>query len=150
MITVVPPREPYLSDPLLLRALMLYREGRGVTDAAKLGISRVVDNRCALAPLQGFKASPTDNILHPGAFSSFNQGNSQSILYPVQLNSDGSPNAEWPAWMRCLAVAQSDEADPTGGAVFYYSAPLTAPPAPAVSASIAASKSDMMRGCGRK
>ena len=86
---------------------------------AKLGVVWTIKNRCSMAPAQGFQLSTTDNILHPGAFSSFNQGDPNSVKYP---------NPGDPGWRDSLAAAQSDSADPTVGRVFYYSAPLSAPP----------------------
>jgi spore germination cell wall hydrolase CwlJ-like protein len=109
----------YVSDPTLLLALCVWREARGEPSAAKLGVAWVVRNRCAMAPAQGFKPDVAGNVLKPWAFSSFMTGDPNSRLYP-------GPNDR--AWRDSLAAAQSDDPDPTGGAVFYYSAPVTEPP----------------------
>jgi spore germination cell wall hydrolase CwlJ-like protein len=119
MIEVVPPYEPYISNPLLLLALCIWRESRGEIFDAKLGVAWTVRNRCNMAPAQGFKISTTDNILHPGAFSSFNRYDPNSIKYPVWDD---------PSWIDSQKAAQSVEADPTVGSVFYFSAPLKQPP----------------------
>lgn len=116
---VLPPREPYLSDPVQLLALCIWREARGESAAAKLGVAWTIRNRCALAPAQGFKHDVAGNILHPWAFSSFMEGDPNSTKYPA---------ADDQCWLDSLSVARSIDTDPTLGAVFYFSPPLTAPP----------------------
>ena len=119
MITVVPPELPYISDPTLLLALCIWREARGEPSVAKLGVAWTVKNRCAIAPAQGFKATPLGNILKPGAFSSFSEGDPNATKYPMMAD---------PSWADSLLAARSLEADPTMGAVFYFSPPLIEPP----------------------
>lgn len=118
-MSTVLPHEPYLSDPIQLMALTIYREGRGEPFAAKVAIKWTVHNRCMMAPREGFLGSIKGNILKPFAFSSFNANDP---------NSDKYPDIESEVWKSCLEAAQSDEADPTGGAAFYFSRPLTEPP----------------------
>jgi len=110
---------PYRADPILLLALCIWREARGEPYAAKLGVAWVVRNRCTLAPQEGFKHTLVDNILKPFAFSSFNTGDPNSIKFPE----DGDLN-----WLDSIVAAESLEADPTMGACFYYSPPLTSAP----------------------
>ncbi len=112
--------EPYASDAAQLLALCVWRESRGESYAAKRGVVDVVLNRCKMSPREGFRPTVTENILKPWAFSSFMDGDPNSLKYPTA--SDVS-------WRECAAAAQSTEADSTGGAVFYFSRPLTQPPA---------------------
>lgn len=119
MITTVKPGAPYDTDPVLLTALCVWREARGESYEAKLGVVWVLRNRCRMAPAQGFAHDMAGNVLKPFAFSSFNSNDPNSSLYPAVHDS---------IWQDCIRAAQSDEADPTGGAVFYYSHPLTEAP----------------------
>ena len=120
MLTVAQPEEPYLTNPTQLLALCLWRESRGESIAAKLGVAWVILNRTRMAPAQGFKHSIAENILHPGAFSSFLQGDPNATKYP-QIGD--------PSWGDCLSVAEAmGLSDPTFGACFYFSPPLTEPP----------------------
>ncbi len=111
--------EPWRSSEILLAALCVWREARGESIAAKRGVIDVLNNRCRMAPAQGFCKSIRDNILKPFAFSSFNPGDPNATKYPI---------ANEPAWLDSVHVAQTFAPDSTGGAVFYFSAPLTAPP----------------------
>lgn len=119
MIRVITPHEPYASDQLLLTALCIWREARGESPLAKLGVAWTLRNRCAMAPLEGFRKTLTDNILHPGAFSSFSEGDPNATKYPLMSD---------PSWAESLLAAHAGEADPTLGSVFYFSPPLTQPP----------------------
>ncbi len=87
--------------------------------SAKLGVAHVVRNRCALAPREGWHNSIAANVLKPFAFSSFNPGDPNAEKYPAPGD---------PSWKESLAAAESVEADPTLGGVFYFSRPLTEPP----------------------
>lgn len=116
---VLMPKPEYLDDPTLLLALCIWREARGEPLAAKLGVAWTVRNRCAVAPREGFRRDIAANVLKPWAFSSFMAGDPNSAKYP---------EANDFSWLQSLAAAKSAEPDPTGGAVFYYSKPLTAPP----------------------
>lgn len=122
---IAPLLEPYASDPVLLLALCVYREARGEPIDAKLGVAWTIRNRCALAPAQGFKHDISGNILKPWAFSSFMESDPNSKVYPEESD----PPADRQAWADSLTVARSVEADPTLGGIFYFSRPLTAPPA---------------------
>lgn len=124
MKQVLIPREPYASDVRLLMALCVWREARGQSPEAKLGVIHVIRNRCAMAPAQGFKADPVANILKPWAFSSFMESDPNSVKYPDTDEVLGNSSV----WQECLDAVDSVEADPTLGAVFYFSAPLAQPP----------------------
>lgn len=109
----------YMNDPDMMLALCIWRESRNQTWDAKLGVSHVVKNRCKLSPQQGFKIDMIGNILKPFAFSSFNSNDPNSKQWP---------EPDDPSWVQSLRVARSTEDDPTDGAVFYFSKPLTEPP----------------------
>lgn len=110
---------PFPDDDDKLLALAIWREARGECYPAKLGVSHVIRNRCAIAPAQGFAHDVPGNVLKPYAFSSFNPGDPNAEKFP-------DPHDQ--AWLDSLRAAESDEADPTGNAVFYFSRPLTTPP----------------------
>lgn len=117
MKTVVP--EPPYNSGIMLLALCVWREARSESYAGKLGVVWVLRNRSAMAPLEGFRHSIDEEILRPWQFSSFNENDPNSTKYPEENE---------PSWLDCLKAAQSDEPDPTGGAVFYFSRPLKEPP----------------------
>lgn len=121
---IAPLIEPYASDHVQLLALCIWREARSEPVIAKLGVAWTIRNRCAMAPAQGFKSDFSGNILKPWAFASFMEGDPNAKKYP----SPGGAQADRDAWADSLNVAQSVLSDPTAGAVFYFSAPLTAPP----------------------
>ena len=89
--------ELYASDETLLLALCIWREARGETPAAKLGVAWTVRKRCAMAPAQGFKKDVAGNILRPWAFSSFMAGDPNASKYPQ----DGDPS-----WKDSIAAAE--------------------------------------------
>lgn len=117
---LAPVAEPYASDPTLLLALCIWREARGENPTAKLGVAWTVKNRCSMAPAQGFRRDVAGNILHPWAFSSFMAGDPNAVKYPESSD---------PSWLESLTAARAIDPDPTAGAVFYFSRPLTSPPA---------------------
>lgn len=114
----VTPNPPYDSGTPLT-ALCVWREARGETQAAKNGVVWVLKNRCAMAPAQGFKPTMDEEILRNWQFSSFNSNDPNVNKYPVEGD---------PSWTESLRAVQSDEPDPTGGAVFYFSRPLLEAP----------------------
>lgn len=120
---LAPLNEPYASDPTLLLALCIWREARGESHDAKVGVASVVMNRCVMAPAQGFKRSVTGNILHPWAFSSFMEGDPNAVKYPASGDS---------SWTDSQLVAQNEmrnlSTDPTDGAIFYHSNAEALPP----------------------
>ena len=118
-MNVITPVEPYASDPFKLLALCIWREARGESYEAKLGVAWTIKNRCSQAPKEGFKPDIAGNILKPWAFSSFMEGDPNSVKYPAETD---------PSWQFSMTAAIDPAADPTNKAVFYYSLPLTAPP----------------------
>lgn len=118
-MTVIHPPEPYASDPTQLLALCVWREARGECIEAKLGVVWTVLNRCHTRG-QGFQPDIAGNVLKPGAFSSFIDGDPNATKYPCPDD---------PSWHDSLQVAQAAGiSDPTRGAVFYFSPPVTIPP----------------------
>lgn len=116
---IAPLKSPYDTDDTQLLALCVWREARGESPDAKFGVACVIQNRIAMAPAQGFKSDVRGNILKPWAFSSFMDGDPNSTKYPNVMDA---------SWLECLNAAQSEDPDNTGGAVFYFSPPLTDPP----------------------
>lgn len=115
----VTPKPPYDTGDMLT-ALCVWREARGEPLAAKQGVVWVLINRTRMAPAQGFKATIAENILKPWAFSSFNASDPNSQKYPAE------GDASWAESQ--LAVESAGLVDPTNGAVFYYSKPISCPP----------------------
>jgi hypothetical protein len=64
-----------------------------------------------------FRPSLIRVVLQPWAFSSFNASDPNAVKFP----NDGSPGADWNAWVEILQMADNPGDDPTGGAVFYES-----------------------------
>lgn len=118
-VTTVTPKAPFDSGAMLV-ALCIWREAQNQSRIAQLGVLWVMKNRCAMAPAQGFKHTINEEILRPFQFSSFNSNDVNSTKYP---------RAGDPVWPQCLNLANCDDPDPTDGAVFYFSKPLTEPPA---------------------
>lgn len=115
----ITPNPPYNTGDLLV-ALCVWREARGCSFDAKRGVVWVLLNRRRMAPAQGFQSTMDGNVLKPWAFSSFAENDPNSTKYPA-VESD-------PSWDECVrAVAEPGE-DPTNGACFYYSQPITTPP----------------------
>jgi spore germination cell wall hydrolase CwlJ-like protein len=127
MATPVPdPSKPFeQQDPLTLLAMCVWGEARGVNNAAKSAVACVVRNRVGYAGKYG-RGFP-GVILKPWQFSSFNSNdpNRAKLLYPVKEEGQR-------VWEACYQAAEEvywgKTTDPTGNAVFYYSAPLTGPP----------------------
>jgi len=99
--------------PKLLAALCVWREARGEGIDAKRGVYWTLANRAAAQP------SPWPNdlaavVLQPHKFSSFGQGDPNSLKFPAV--SDQS-------WSDCCAVVDAPGIDPTDGAVYYESFP---------------------------
>ena len=109
-----------LSDSDLL-ALCIYREARGEQILGKRGVAWTVMNR--LARHSWFGTTVREVILHPWQFSSFNESDPNSDVWPRDTD---------PVWVDCVDEAETaiagESEDPTHGAIYYFSPPLTAPP----------------------
>lgn len=119
MSVTVTPKPPFDTGDDLV-ALCVWRESRGCNYTAKQGVVWVLRNRVAMHPAQGFASSIEAEILRPWQFSSFNRNDPNSEKYP-------DPATD-PVWQDCLDAAGDTSPDPTGGAVFYFSRPITEPP----------------------
>ena len=104
-----------------LTALTIWREARGESDAARLGVLWVIHNRVANP---GFRPSVPRVILQPAAFSSMtNHGDPETVAWPVDAP---TTHADWKAFQDCVVLVQSGlgDTDPTSGSVFYESYPI--------------------------
>lgn len=111
-------------DPLTLLAMAIWAESRNQKTFAKIGMASVVRNRVSQGKYgQGLSGV----ILKPYQFSSFNHNDPNRIKMLTPVQHDGQH-----VWDECYWVAQGVSSgyldDPTTGAVFYFSLPLTAPP----------------------
>jgi|SRR5579883_2950609 len=103
-----------------LWALCDWREARGESDEAKLGVAYVIHNR-ATDKKKRWPASIRGVILQPWQFSSFNQNDPNYTKYP-------EPDEK--AWLACKAAVEKVKAgaeDPTKGANLYHSIPVGKP-----------------------
>lgn len=104
--------------PKMLFALCLYREARGQSKLAKIGIRNVIRNRMRAPKAPYADCDSIEKvILAPFQFSSFNRADPNSNIFPNPRN-----KADWTAWEECCAVAdEEDEFDPTHGSTHYHS-----------------------------
>jgi spore germination cell wall hydrolase CwlJ-like protein len=96
----------------VLLALALYREARGCSQHAKIGVAWVIRNRAA-DPRHRWPKTVPGVILQHMQFSSFNPGNVDAV-FPIPPDD---------AWAACSEAAAAPDADPTGGAQYYHSIP---------------------------
>jgi hypothetical protein len=102
--------------PYLLAALCVWREARGQSVEARRGVWWVLMNRVG-KPL--FRSTLTAVVLQPYQFSSFNMHDPNVAKFPTEAHL-----LDWRAWQEILDIAESPDADPTSGAVYYESFPL--------------------------
>jgi hypothetical protein len=102
--------------PYFLAALCVWREARGQSIEARRGVWWVLQNRVGKL---GFRPSLTRVVLQPFQFSSFNAHDPNVTKFPNE-----AVPLDWQAWQEILDIAESPDADPTGGAVYYESFPL--------------------------
>jgi spore germination cell wall hydrolase CwlJ-like protein len=111
---------------LFLLALAIWREARGESYQAQLGVAYVIINR-AKNPRWWGGPDIASVVLRPYQFTSFLKGDPNATKFP----SHGDP-----AWASCWKAALSAylgaEADPTKGATSYYSGSSVPPWAAAV------------------
>lgn len=95
----------------------IFREARGQSQAARVGIWFALHNRVGVAP---FRPTLVRCILEPFAVSSFNHGSTDAV-FP----NDGIPT-DWAAWQEIEQIPAQVEGtiDPTANSVYYESAPL--------------------------
>lgn len=106
---------------LALLMLCIWREARGESAIAQLGVAWVIKNRLALQGWMG-KTYPAV-ILKPYQFSSFNAGDPNATKFP-------NPTTDL-AMGPCLLVAkhayEGTESDPTDGATHYFDDSISPP-----------------------
>jgi spore germination cell wall hydrolase CwlJ-like protein len=102
-------------------ALCIWREARGESDEAKLGVAWTIHNRVKLQGWMGKTYS--DVVWKPYQFSSFNAGDPNSAKIP-------NPNSD-KSYVACLDAADKAFSgagdDPTNGATHYYDDSIAAP-----------------------
>ena len=95
--------------------IAIFREARGQSQAARIGIWWALHNRVGVHP---FRPTLVRCILEPYAVSSFNQGSTDAVFA-----NDGIPE-DWAAWQEIEQIPTQVTTDTTGGAVYYESVPL--------------------------
>lgn len=113
-------------EPVTLLSSLILCEAANQTDIAKLGMACVVRNRWQRR--LGFGNTWTGVMLQPNAFSVTNP---RSIVYRKLLNPLKYETYE--TWRRCYLIAATvyyglEIPDPSLGAHFYFSRPVTEPP----------------------
>lgn len=107
--------------PFTLLALCIWREARGETIPAKVGVAWVIRNRAKNPSWWG--KDWISVILKPWQFSSFNVGDPNATKFPVPEDT---------SWIACLQAAEiaweGIETDPVDGATHYFDKSLDANP----------------------
>jgi spore germination cell wall hydrolase CwlJ-like protein len=107
--------------PFALLTLCIWREARGESDDAKLGVAWTIKNRVALQGWMG--KTYNEVVLKPWQFSSFNASDPNAVKWPNPLTD--------PSYAECMNAAKcaySDiKTDPTSGATHYYDDSIAAP-----------------------
>jgi hypothetical protein len=104
-------------------ALCIWREARGTSNAARLGVLNVIRNRTK-DPRHRWPINELEVILQPHQFSSFNPGDPNATLFP-QFSKPG----DFKAWSEICDLlmantpALASAPDPTFGANCYHSIP---------------------------
>lgn len=114
-------------DPEVLLAMCIWGEARNQSYDAKVGVGCVVRNRAQRNLRYMGGSSYSGVILQPYQFSSFNANdpNRDKLLRPLMHE----PQSVWAECYRAaVAVYRENCADVTGGALFYFSPPLTEAP----------------------
>lgn len=110
----------------ILLAIDIWREDRGGNHDSRFGIGCVVRNRVAHPGWWGHTV--IEVITHKWQFSSMSAPKDPNLIqWPQKEAGQGDV-----IWDDCISIAQeilNGAADTTGGAVEYYTAPLTTPPA---------------------
>ena len=112
--------------PLVLLTSIIVAEAANQIDLAKFGVACVIRNRWQRRI--GFGSTWTAVLLQRNAFSVTIPGSSgyAKLLQPLAYETPAT-------WQKCYAIAASvyygvDLPDPTNGAHFYFSPPITRPP----------------------
>jgi N-acetylmuramoyl-L-alanine amidase len=99
-----------------LLALVAWREARGESPEAQLGVMWSVKNRAARPSWWG--NSVVSVVLKPFQYSSFNPNDPNAVKLPAEDD---------PVWNEIETMAVAPGADPTGGATHYFSTDIPAP-----------------------
>jgi spore germination cell wall hydrolase CwlJ-like protein len=112
------------ATPVLL-AMCIFGEARGEIPEAQYAVGCVVRNRVENGR---YGTGWTWVILKPYQFSSFNADdpNRAKLMEPKKHE---PPEVWWRCYVAADMVMRHFDGDPTHGAVFYFSGPLTEPPA---------------------
>lgn len=106
---------------LSMIALCVWREARGESSQAQLGVAYVICNR-AKGP-KWYGGDIVDVVIKPYQFSSFNAKDPNAVKWPTPTD---------PSFLSCLAAAEAayitNKADPTDGALAYFDKSLDANP----------------------
>ena len=100
--------------------LCVWREARGASDAARIGVYSVIINRFLLE-FEG-ATSIAEIVLKPAQFSSFNPSDPQHALFPRR-----SHVGDWQAWLDICALIKTGPEDNTGTATHYFDSSISAP-----------------------
>ena len=106
-----------------MAALTIWREARGESQQARNGVYHVILNRAAQSPKEGWPPQVHAVCTQPWQFSSFNKGDPNSVLWPLEKGA-----ADWKAWEEIGQLVDSPLlADPTSGANFYHDVSIEPP-----------------------
>ena len=94
--------------------IAIFREARGQSQAARIGIWWALHNRVGGA---SFRPSLVRCVLQPYAISSFNLNSTDAVFA-----NDGIP-VDWAAWQEIEQIPATVTTDTTGGAVYWESEP---------------------------
>lgn len=104
---------PEQAYPFILACLCIWREARGCTVQAKLGVAWSIQNRVNHPSWWG--TDVVSVILKPYQYSSFDFADPNAIKFPQPTDT---------SWQACLQimdqVTRNGEPDPTNGATHYY------------------------------
>lgn len=118
--TIVLPHSVKPFTDVFMVALCIYREARGEDMAAKIAVGCVIRNR-VLHP-SWYGKDWCEVITKKWQFSSFNLGEPNSIVF------GGPYDTAWRDSIDASVRVMQGEADPTGGATFYFDRSLDSKP----------------------
>lgn len=122
-----PTKTFWQQDECTLLACCLFGEAQNQSYEAKVAVACVVRNRVHANLRYMGGCSYAGVILHPMQFDcfNFNDANRAKLLRPLLH----APRSVWEECYRAaLSVHRDNIADLTGGALFYFSPPITEPP----------------------
>lgn len=116
-------------DPLLIVALTIFGEARGINSEGKIAVANVIKNRVD----SGIRWWGSDYIsvcLKPYQFSCWNPNDpNRAYLLAIEKNENEVRGGEHKAWQECKAIATklltNQLIDNTGGATHYHTPQVT-------------------------